>query len=319
MARSYRETMAEIAAMPVLDAWYRALNIDDETTAEAIGIGARAVRKAGTARMHPVEIAAIGHRAGSAPRIDDDPEHGVYHPAPADAAAFRAAVEAGLVDYAESLTPERRTLLQRYRLADAAYKVVGVGAVGTLCGVLLMVSGDGEALYLQFKEATRSVLEAYAGPSPYAHHGERVVRGQRLLQAASDILLGFATGPTGRHLYVRQLRDAKIKPQLETMSPSNFRRYAATCGEVLARAHARTADAVVLSAYLGKSATFDEAIGAFALAYASRPRKDHAALLEAIKVGRLPSAEQDSQQANSPLAAGGSAMPIIKLLFNGKP
>jgi uncharacterized protein (DUF2252 family) len=294
VARSYRATMSEVAAMPVLAAWYQALNIDDEDTAEAIGIGARAVRKASTARMHPVEIAAIGHRAGSAPRIDDDPEHGVYHPAPADAAAFRAAVEAGLVDYAESLTPERRTLVQRYRLADAAYKVVGVGAVGTLCGVLLMVSGDGESLYLQFKEANRSVLEAYAGPSPFDHHGERVVRGQRLLQAASDILLGFATGPTGRHLYIRQLRDAKIKPQLEIMSPRSFRRYAATCGEVLARAHARTADAVVMSAYLGKSTAFDEAIGAFATAYARQTQRDHEALLKAIESGLLPSRDEDS-------------------------
>jgi len=288
-ARSYRETVAEVAATPVLDAWYRALNIDDENEAAAIGIGAQAVRKVGAARAHPVEIAAIGHRGGDAPHIQDNPEHGVYHPAPADAAAFRAAVDAAMVDYADSLTPERRTLLQRYRLADAAYKVVGVGAVGTLCGVLLMVSGDGEALYLQFKEATRSVLEAYAGASPYAHHGERVVRGQRLLQAASDMLLGFATGPTGRHLYLRQLRDAKIKPQLETMTPRNFRRYAATCGEVLARAHARTADAVVLSAYLGKSAAFDEAIGAFATDYGRQTEKDHAALLKAIKSRRLPS------------------------------
>ena len=198
------------------------------------------------------------------------------------------------MDYAESLTPERRTLLQRYRLADAAYKVVGVGAVGTLCGVLLMVSGDGESLYLQFKEANRSVLEAHAGPSPFAHHGERVVRGQRLLQAASDMLLGFATGPTGRHLYIRQLRDAKIKPQLEIMSPRNFRRYAATCGEVLARAHARTADAVVMSAYLGKSTAFDEAIGAFANAYARQTERDHEALLKAIKSGLLPSRDEDS-------------------------
>jgi uncharacterized protein (DUF2252 family) len=199
-----------------------------------------------------------------------------------------------LADYAASLIPERRALFDRYRLADAAYKVVGVGAVGTLCGVLLMISGDGEALYLQFKEATRSVLEAHSGPSPYAHHGERVVRGQRLLQAAGDILLGFATGPTGRHIYVRQLRDAKIKPELETMSAKNFRRYAATCGEVLARAHTRTADAVVVSAYLGNGTSFDEAIGAFAIAYARQTEADHAALLEAIKSGRLPSTEQDS-------------------------
>ena len=306
VARSYRETMAEVAATPVLAAWYRALNLDDEDAADGDRhrrAGARA-RRAPRARIPPrSRRSAIA--AGAAPRIEDDPEHGVYHPAPADAAAFRAAVEAMMVDYAESLTPERRTLLQRYRLADAAYKVVGVGAVGTLCGVLLMVSGDGEALYLQFKEATRSVLEAYAGPSPYAHHGERVVRGQRLLQAASDMLLGFATGPTGRHLYVRQLRDAKIKPQLETMSPRNFRRYAATCGEVLARAHARTADAVVLSAYLGKSTAFDEAIGAFAHAYAKQTERDHAALLKAIKSGRLPSRDEGSHsRLNSPALQG---------------
>jgi uncharacterized protein (DUF2252 family) len=294
VARSYRATMAEVAGMPVLGAWYLALNLDDVNTVETTGIDPRVVRKAGTARAHPVEIAAISHRKGAAPHIEDNPEHTVFHPASADAAAFRAAVDAAMVDYAESLTPERRTLLQRYRLADAAYKVVGVGAVGTLCGVLLMVSGDGEALYLQFKEATRSVLEAYAGTSPYAHHGERVVRGQRLLQAASDMLLGFATGPTGRHLYVRQLRDAKIKPALEVMSPRNFRRYAATCGEVLARAHARTADAVVLSAYLGKSAAFDEAIGAFATAYGKQTERDHEALLEALKNGRLPSVGGDS-------------------------
>jgi uncharacterized protein (DUF2252 family) len=294
VARSYRATLAEVAAEPVLAAWYRALNLDDANTTEETGITPRALRKADTARAHPVEIAALNHRKGAAPRIEDTPDRTVFHPAPADAAAFRAAVDAALVDYAESLTPERRTLLQRYRLADVAYKVVGVGAVGTLCGVLLMVSGDGEALYLQFKEATRSVLEAYAGASPYAHHGERVVRGQRLLQAASDMLLGFATGPTGRHLYVRQLRDAKIKPALEIMSPRNFRRYAATCGEVLARAHARTADAVVLSAYLGRSTAFDEAIGAFATAYAKQTERDHEAMLKALKSGQLPSVSGDS-------------------------
>jgi len=169
-----------------------------------------------------------------------------------------------------------------------------VGSVGTMCGVLLMMSGNGEALYLQFKEATRSVLEAHAGTSPYPHHGERVVRGQRLLQAASDMLLGFATGPAGRHVYVRQLRDGKIKPQLETMAPKHFQRYAETCGEVLARAHARSSDAVVVSGYLGKNDTFDEAIGAFAHAYAKQTVADHAVLLTAIREGRLPTVEQGS-------------------------
>jgi uncharacterized protein (DUF2252 family) len=159
---------------------------------------------------------------------------------------------------------------------------------------MLMISGDGEALYLQFKEAVQSVLEPYACPSPYAHHGERVVRGQRLLQATGDILLGFATGPTGRHMYVRQLRDAKIKPAVDTMTARGLRRYAATCGGVLARAHARTGDAVLISAYLGKGPSFDEAIRAFAMAYARQTELDHAALLQAIKEGRLPGAAQDS-------------------------
>ena len=121
-----------------------------------------------------------------------------------------------------------------------------------------------------------------------------MVRGQRLLQAASDVLLGFATGPAGRHIYIRQLRDAKIKPQLETMSPRHFQRYAETCGEVLARAHARSADAVMLAAYLGDNTVFDEAIGAFAHAYARQTQADHAVLLQAIKDGRLPTAAADS-------------------------
>ena len=288
VARRYRETMAEIADQPVLEAWYQVLDLDAEGAAKHAGIPGQILRKADASLIHPVGLPSLGHDGGATPRIKDDRKHGVYHPGPEAAPAFEAAIKAALKGYAKSLTPERQTLLARYRLADAAYKVVGVGAVGTLCGVMLMVSGDGEALYLQFKEATRSVLEAYAGANPYRHHGERVVRGQRLLQAAGDILLGFATGPTGRHLYLRQLRDAKIKPDVDGMSPRNFQRYAATCGEVLARAHARTADAVVLSAYLGKSEAFDEAIGAFSGAYAQQTERDHELLQKAIKSGRLP-------------------------------
>jgi len=296
VAGSYRQTMATIAATPVLDNWYRGLVLDDAETAQAIGIGAPAVRKAEGFLTHAA-VVDIRRRPetglASEPRIEDVPPL-VYHPPAAEAAAFQADVQAMLADYTASLVPERRTLVERYKFADAAYKVVGVGSVGTLCGVLMMVSGSGEVLNLQFKEATGSVLEAHAGASPYRHHGERVVRGQRLLQAAGDILLGFAKGPTGRHIYVRQLRDAKIKPQLETMSAKHFRRYAATCGEVLARAHARTADAVVLSAYLGKGASFDEAIGGFAMIYAKQTERDHDSLQKAIKSGRLPVVAQDS-------------------------
>jgi uncharacterized protein (DUF2252 family) len=293
VARAYRETMAKVSDKPILDEWYRGFTLNDEKEAQSIGIGGKVLRKAGKALKHATLLIDLKHTGGAQPVIRDQPPL-VYHPQRSRAAAFRGDVERMFGEYATTLTPERQLLLQRYRLADAAYKVVGIGAVGMMCGVLLMVSGEGEALYLQFKEATQSVLESCAGPSPYKHHGERVVRGQRLIQAAGDILLGYAKGPTGRHIYVRQLRDAKIKPALETMTARSFRRYAETCGEVLARAHARTADAVVLAAYLGKGTVFDRAVGRFAMAYSQQTVRDHTALLEAIKSRRLPDAAQDS-------------------------
>jgi uncharacterized protein (DUF2252 family) len=292
VAARYRETMAGLAATPVLDAWYEGRTLDSTEAAQSIGVGAAALRKARSFLTHP-SIVQITHRAGAEPRIEDEPPL-VYHPPAKQRPAFHAGIEKMLTEYKTSLTPAQRTLIERYRFVDAAYKVVGVGSVGTLCGVLLMVSGNGETLNLQFKEADPSVLEAYAGPSPYRHHGERVVRGQRLLQAAGDILLGYAKGPTGRHIYVRQLRDAKVKPTLETMSPRHFRRYAATCAEVLARAHARTGDAVILTAYMGKGRSFDEAIGSFAMGYARQTEQDHASLQNALKSGRLPDVPRDS-------------------------
>lgn len=292
VARSYRETMARIAGLPVLEAWYGGLVLDSESKAQDIGIGAASLRKAVGFLTHPA-IVSLGHGDGPQPRIEDSPPL-IFHAPELEAQAFRAAAESMYAGYLSSLYLAPRVLLERFRLVDVAYKVVGVGSVGTLCGVMLLLSGSREALYLQFKEAARSVLEAHAGASPFGHSGERVVRGQRLLQAASDSLLGYGDGPTGRHIYFRQLRDAKVKPQLETMLPKHFRHYADTCGEVLARAHARTADAVVLSAYLGKSSAIDEAIGSFAHAYAKQTESDHAVLLQAIKAGRLPDAAQDS-------------------------
>jgi uncharacterized protein (DUF2252 family) len=293
VGRAYRETLAQIAATPILETWYRALALDDSRTAETIGLDPTLVHQAGNSLKHRPTLITIEDSGGAAPRLKDKPPD-LFHPPAAEAAAFRSAVESMLDQYKQSLIPERRILIERYRLADAAYKVVGVGSVGTLCGVMLMVSGNGETLRLQFKEATQSVLEPFGRPSPYTNHGERVVRGQRLLQAASDILLGFGVGPRGKDFYVRQLRDAKIKPVLDDLPAGNFRRYARTCGEVLARAHARSADAVVLSAYLGQGATFDEAVGQFAMAYARQTESDHAALLRALKTGRLPSETQDS-------------------------
>lgn len=293
VGRAYRETMAEIASAPILETWHRVFTLEDTRIAESIGLDPAIVQKADSTLKHRPMLITIEDSGGAAPQLKDKPPD-LFHPPAAEAASFRSAVEGMLDQYKQSLIPERRVLIERYRLADAAYKVVGVGSVGTLCGVMLMVSGDGETLRLQFKEAAASVLEPFGHPGPYANHGERVVRGQRLLQAASDILLGFGVGPRGKDFYVRQLRDAKIKPVLDGLPARNFRRYARTCGEVLARAHARSADAVVLSAYLGQSAAFDEALGQFAAAYARQTDLDHGALLHAIKAGRVPAAPQDS-------------------------
>ena len=178
-------------------------------------------------------------------------------------------------------------LLDRYRLIDFALKVVGVGSVGTFCAIGLLLAEDNDPLFLQVKEARASVLEPYAGKSAYANHGQRVVAGQRLMQAASDIFLGWTEGRRGRHFYFRQLRDIKIKPLVEIFDAMTMIDYAALCGWTLARAHARSGDAAMISGYLGKSDLFDRAIARFSRSYADQTERDHAAFMNAIRKGRI--------------------------------
>jgi hypothetical protein len=149
------------------------------------------------------------------------------------------------------------------------------------------MSGNDEPLFLQFKEARESVLEPYAGRSAYEHRGRRVVVGQRMMQAASDVFLGWATWEDGRHMYMRQLSDVKIKPVVEIMKPINLNQYAKACGWALARAHARSGDAVMLSAYMGRSHAFEDALGAFAVAYADQNERDYGKMIAAIRAGRI--------------------------------
>src|SRR5262249_42719325 len=151
----------------------------------------------------------------------------------------------------------------------------------------LFLAANEDPLFLQFKEAHSSVLEPFAGKSVYANHGERVVTGQRLMQAASDIFLGWTTGEEARHFYVRQLRDIKIKPVVEIMEPPDLVGYAEVCGWALARAHARSGDAAVLAGYMGRGATFDEAVADFALAYADQNERDYRELVKAVRAGRI--------------------------------
>jgi hypothetical protein len=193
--------------------------------------------------------------------------------------------------YQRTLQSDRKHLVEYFNLVQLARKVVGVGSVGTRAWIALMEGGDGtEPLFLQAKEAQVSVLAAHCGRSEYRNQGERVVAGQHLMQAESDIFLGWThvTAPdgAGRDFYVRQLKDWKLSAPIEQMIPSGMNVYARMCGWTLARAHARSGDRVALAAYLGGSAKFDQAIAAFAESYADQNERDHAALGSAVKEGR---------------------------------
>ena len=194
--------------------------------------------------------------------------------------------------YAETLQEDRRVLLQRYHRRDIAFKTAGVGSVGTFCAIGLFVSDDGAPLLLQIKEAQQSVLEAFAGASAYPNHGQRVIVGERMMQAAADIFLGWTRNPVNeRYFYVRRLKDsrlANIGARLAAELPFD----AALCGRTLARAHARSGDAVVLSSYMGDDSEFDKAIAEFAVAYTDQTERDWRALLGAIKAGRVSAGEQ---------------------------
>ncbi len=178
-------------------------------------------------------------------------------------------------------------LFDRYRFCDLAFKVVGIGSVGTICTVGLFMARDDDPLFLQVKEAGPSVLEPYAGKSLHENHGQRVVAGQCLMQSASDIFLGWTRGSDGRDRYVRQLRDTKISALVEDFDAGDLRAYGRICGWALARAHARSGDAAMIAGYMGSSEAFDDAICEFADEYADQNRLDHRVLVEAVREGRV--------------------------------
>jgi uncharacterized protein (DUF2252 family) len=210
--------------------------------------------------------------------------------------ATREEIEQGIRDqfraYRATLQPDRRHLLEQFEMVDAARKVVGVGSVGTRAFIVLLQGRDADdPLFLQVKEATSSVLERHLPRSRYRQHGERVVHGQRLMQAASDIYLGWTRGPRGRDFYWRQLRDMKGSAEIEAMTPLGLGAYARACGWTLARAHARSGDPVAIAAYLGESDDFDRSVTDFAIRYADQNERDYAEFLAAIKSGELTAVE----------------------------
>src|SRR5579872_5014586 len=216
--------MAKYAEMPILEAWYSHIKVEElleETTSE-MKLGRKEWSKKATDKVssHQLAFKKLAVEEGGAAHILDQPPL-IYHLESSEQATARELVEEGIRRYKESVAPEVRMLLDRYSLVDFAAKVVGVGSVGTFCGIILLMSGSGDPLFLQFKEARKSVLEPYAGASAYKHRGERIVHGQRLMQAASDMFLGWTTGAgeTHRTFYIRQLKDVKLKPTVEVAVP----------------------------------------------------------------------------------------------------
>jgi uncharacterized protein (DUF2252 family) len=250
---------------------------------------------------HPVEVhpATLGELAGGRYRIVSQPP--VVMPLRElafDQAPELAPEQVGQViqeqfrAYRATLQPDRRHLLERFEIVDAARKVAGVGSVGTRAYIVLLQGRDaGDPLFLQIKEATASVLEAHLPRSRYRQHGARVIQGQRLMQAASDIYLGWTRGPRGRHFYWRQLRDMKGSAAIEAMTPLGLTAYARVCAWTLARAHARSGDPVAIAAYLGDGDDFDRAVTDFALRYADQNERDYAEFVAAVNSGTLTAAE----------------------------
>jgi uncharacterized protein (DUF2252 family) len=304
VVRSYREWMRRLAEAPNLDVWYARLDVEtiernlrkQQAKQQAAGV-AEAARRART-KDSLKAFAKLTQLVDGEPRIVSDPPLIVPAADLAEQAGLRAEKLEALMhelfrQYRQTLQQDRRHLLEEFRLVDLARKVVGVGSVGTRCWILLLLGRDAsDPLFLQIKEAQASVLEPYLGKSRYKNRGQRVVAGQRLMQATSDIFLGWVHSKetldgAERDFFVRQLWDWKTSVDLDTILPKGLELYGEICGFLLARAHACSGDRIAIASYLGKGDTFDRALGEFAVAYADQNERDHAALREAARKGRI--------------------------------
>lgn len=288
MVRAYREYMAELSEMTHLEVWYS--HVDASKLLELSKGEARRRRKKlldESLRKSSPEVLMdkFVTSSGGKLRFKEIPPLLVHVEGVSAGELERQAFE----EYSKTLRADRRVLLDRYEMVDIARKVVGIGSVGTMCGVILLASSENDIVILQLKEARQSVLEPYAGKSVYKHQGERVVAGQKLMQAASDSFLGWATGPKPpyRHFYIRQLHDVKIGANTVFWDKNDYRSVSPLVGQILARAHARSGDASFVRGYLGKSEAFDEAITRYASAYAQQAERDYTLFAKACKSGAL--------------------------------
>jgi uncharacterized protein (DUF2252 family) len=285
--RAYRESMAEFSQMKTLELWYQSMGADELVA----GIKDADLRDRALKRLQKEKSRSVAddifpklvENNGDIPVIKDQLPT-IFHAEGHSPGEIERAVLDAFVSYRETLPNSCQSLLDRYQLRDAAIKVVGVGSVGTRCWVMLFMAGEGDPLFLQVKEARRSVLENYAGVSHFPNHGQRIVNGYRLMQPASDMFLGWTEGKLGGHHYfVRQLRDIKISMKVETFGAREMDLYATWCGRALALAHSRSGSSAMLSGYMGKSDVFDQALADFSVAYADQNERDHAALNKAVR------------------------------------
>jgi uncharacterized protein (DUF2252 family) len=299
----YRTAMEQFAEGPILDTWYSHLSFDDvanfyrEEGRQKKAKKAAHIAKKARSKNSLQALSKLAERVDRTYRIKSDPPvlvplRDASHVATPD--ELEEAARRSFDGYRESLRPDRQVLLDKFRPIDIALKVVGVGSVGTRCLIVLLEGRDDQdPLFLQIKEAGRSVLEAYLPASPYGNHGERVVQGQRLMQASSDIFLGWSPSTGGRDYYWRQLRDWKGSFDVDDADKKDLRRYAKLCGWTLARSHARSGDPAAIDGYFGSSETFDEAITEFADRYADQNESDYRAFADTINRGDLEAEFED--------------------------
>jgi len=295
--KAYRAAIADLVKVGTLEVWYT--RIDEQMLLEAISemTKDKDVPKDATKKAQATFDAARRRTSMRAAKkltevVDGHQQFRDDPPLLSRSAVteeYRARIHTALAEYRSTLQPDRRRLLERFHLVDVAQKVVGVGSVGTRAGILLLEGRDAnDPLILQFKQATTAVLEPYVGASRTSQHGERVVHGQRYMQAASDIFLGWVRGEGGRDFYVRQLHDMKGSIDVTTIQPTALTAYARLCGATLARAHARGGDVVAIDSYLGTDESFVDALDKYAQLYADQAERDYGQLQKAIKAGQVP-------------------------------
>lgn len=288
--RSYRENMVVFSEMKMMELWHYSLGAEMMLSK----LKDPEVQRRGTKRLEKERKRSIAEEifpqiaeGSGKSKIIMDQLPSIFHWEGHSPGEVITEIRKAFEQYKESLPPGFKFLLDRYELVDAVIKVVGVGSVGTFCWVALLMTGDGDTLFIQAKEARKSVLEAYVGKDLFLNNGQRVVYGYRLMQPFSDPFLGWTVGKEGRHFFFRQLRDIKISIRVETFRKAEMIAYADWCGQALALSHARSGDAAVLSGYMDQSDTLDRALAEFSFAYADQNERDHTSFKKAIKSGKI--------------------------------